>query len=104
MGEARQAECSLIFKDTPGLPFYSSERDMEKSIFPFLPNPTNYRGAVRTWRAHSFFGGGGEWAWLWLASARQECGRGAITVPSCASVAKGTGFVYEIFKLVYVSD
>lgn len=37
MGEARQAEGGIIFKDTPGLPFYSSERDMEKKHLSLSP-------------------------------------------------------------------
>lgn len=81
--------------------FYSFERDMEKGIFPFLSNPANCGGAVRTWRAHSFFG---EADLAVAAGAIQERGWGAVVFFSCASVAKGTGFVYEIFKFVYVSD
>lgn len=38
------------------------------------------------------------------AGAIQERGWGAVVFFSWANVAKGTGFVYEIFKFVYVSD
>lgn len=54
----------------------------KKSIFPFLPNPTNYRGAVRTWKAHSFLGGGG------LGCGRQVPGRKVGRVPSHSLVVQ----------------